>query len=483
MSVVKSEQSTGTLFLRGLVPIAILVAGVGGFLAISNGLRQESGLESDRQQVPQVLVDAVRAHTSGMTIQADGVVVPYREIDVAAEVAGRIVKRADICRAGYYVLKGQLLVTIDPQDYQLVVDRLEQELEQAEVALKEWSEQIEGVERLVKIAVQELALRTREHERLQATERTAVSLSDLERVEGAKLAAENALETLRNRNQLLRVGQARLESARDLAELQLKKARLDLERTKVFAPADGVIVADFIEEDSYVQPGTPLLTLEDTAKAEVKCKLAMEDLYWLWDRQERAGSAGRSMPESSPDSADAAVAAAAYDIPDVEAEVVYRLAGHGSMEYIWRGRLQRYDGVGLDAKTRTVPCRVVVDRPRQRLPANQSGPPALLRGMYVEIRIDVTPKTPLLEIPEQGLQPGNLVWCVRDSKVMILPVNFISLRTTSDAGGSENRQALIYVDDTAPGGSASLKAGDEIVISTLDYVRTGMEVEVEGANQ
>ena len=296
--------------------------------------------------------------------------------------------------------EGQLLLTIDPQDYQLEVERLQKQLQQAKVAMEELSEQIRGAESLMEIADQGSGIADARTHSTQETGRTAISVSDLEKTEVAELAAQNAVLTLRNRVQLLKVGQARLESARDLAELQLKKARLDLERTKVFAPADGVIVADFIEEDSYVQRGTPLLTLEDTAKAEVKCKLQMEDLYWLWDR---ANSTSTSAAQGTPEAPETARSAAdAYDIPDVQVEVVYRLAGLKDLEYTWSGRLERYDGLGLDEKTRTVPCRVVVDQPRQRTPADRSGPPALLRGMYVTIRIHITPQTPLLEIPSKA---------------------------------------------------------------------------------
>ena len=54
-----------------------------------------------------------------MTLEADGVVVPFREIELAAEVAGRIVERDERCRAGNFVTQGTLLARIDPQDYQL----------------------------------------------------------------------------------------------------------------------------------------------------------------------------------------------------------------------------------------------------------------------------------------------------------------------------------------------------------------------------
>ena len=207
----------------------------------------------------------------------------------------------------------------------------------------------------------------------------------------------------------MHISRGRLESARNLSTSNLKKARLDLQRTRILSPADGVIVNDLVEVDSFVQRGTLLFSLEDTSKVEVKCKLQMEDLYWLWDQP------GRSSQTV------AASAADAYDIPETHVQVVYRLAGYNDLDYIWEGRLTRYDGVGLDEKTRSAPCRVVVDEPRKRTSTHSSGPPALVRGMYVTIRIQVDPETPLLNIPEEALRPGNQVWRVPVAKSPLSP--------------------------------------------------------------
>ena len=70
--------------------------------------------------------------------------------------------------------------------------------------------------------------------------------------------------------------------------------------------------------------------------------------------------------------------------------------------------------------------------------------------MYVTIRIHITPHTPLLEIPEEGLRPGNKVWCVRGGKLTIVPVNFVTMIDRMDDDGSSSRHALVYVNDPGP---------------------------------
>ncbi len=466
MTTAGTHRSTVTIFFRSLIPLAIIAGGVLAYWAIASGLYQEPTQKDDNSPPPVAQVAPVKVHQGGLTIHADGVVVPYREITVATEVAGRVVERAEVCRAGNYVQQGTLLVRIDPSDYQLDVERWEKELQQAEVSLDELQEEIQGAESLITLAEKELELKSRELQRMLGLTRQAVSASDRDKSEMAELQSRNSLATLRNRVRLLQVGRGRLESARDLAMSNLKKAQLDLQRTQIAAPADGVIVNDFVEVDSFVQRGAPLFTLEDTSKVEVKCKLPMEDLYWIWNRTDESTQVPSS--QESP--------AEAYDIPETHVQVIYRLSGNDEMSYVWEGRLTRYDGLGLDEKTRTVPCRVVVDQPRRRISQQSSGPPALMRGMYVTIRLLVDPATALLDVPETALHPGNLVWRVRDGKLTIVPTKFVTLLPGSGDDSQNEAEAVVYVDDPQ-----LLTAGDLVVVSPLAFVRSGMEIGVAPA--
>ncbi len=465
-----SSSPVNSLWVRAGLPVLILLGGIVAFVVLSRVYDKSPDTTSGKAPVPIVRSVIVRNHRGGMTLDADGVVVPFREITIAAEVAGRVVERSKACRAGRYVTTGTPLVKIDPQDYQLEVERLEKELQQATVALDELEQDLKGVASLIEISVKELDLRTRESKRMQGL-KGAVTSTDLERAEVNELTARSALLSYRNRQRLLNVGRGRLEGARDLAQVKLKKAQLDLRRTEIVAPVDGVITADLVEQDTYVTKGTPLASLQDTSHVEVKCKLEMEDLYWLWDR--RRPSAEPAAPDGP---------SQAYDIPDTEVEVIYSLSGHDRKQYIWDGRLARFDGLGLDEKTRTVPCRVMVDDPLKRRSVDNSGPPALLRGMYVGVRIRVNPETPLLEIPEEAVRPGNRVWRVRKGKLAIIPVHFVTVLDDSgdgpptdrlEAGNKRSRNALVYVDD-----ASLLSGGDKVVTSPLTMVRSGMTVQM-----
>ncbi len=436
--------------IRTSLPLAIIAGGVAGFFALAS---QHQVPQSDAPADPIALVETVpvTTHDGKLDIVVDGLVVPYREIRLSAEVAGPIRYKSERCRPGMTVTKGTLLYEIDPRDFELEVERLTRDLEQSQATIVELGVELENTAKLVLLADEELQLRQREVQRIAGLGRGVTTESDVDRVKGDQIAAQNALTTLQNQASLLETRRSRLESAKALVAAQLDKARLDLSRTKITAPIDGVVVEDPAEIDSYVQRGTPLATIEDTSSVEVKCNLLMEDLYWIW---RQAGL----------DAASAAWSPTSYELPPTPATVALNLVGH---EFRWRGVLSRYDGMGLDERTRTVPCRVVVANPREVLTDATAGgsapvgPPALVRGMYVSVRVHVDTSTTLLALPAGAVRPGNQAWRVADGKLDIRPLK-VARRVAGD----------VFIYPTQDG----LTVGDRIVVSPLATAFDGMPV-------
>jgi len=445
--------------LRIAVPVLILVAGaVGAFVLSRQGEAPARVVE--KEQAPLVETVPVAVQEGGLDIEVDGVVVPYREIELASEVDGRIDHKADVCRAGSYVTGGTLLLRVDPRDYELDRDRLGKEVAQAEASCRELEAEIENTEALIELAERQLNLQDANFKRQKSLHADGVaSDSELDLAEQGRLQAENALLTLRSQLQVLRRRSVRLKAAKEHADVLLKKAELDLERTEIRCPKDtnGVVVSDLVEQDDYVRKGSPLVTIEDTSKVEVKCSLRVDELYWLWNQTGLGpGEDRQAKPQVD------------YEIPRVPVTVVYRLAGR---EYQWDGVLSRYEGIGLDESTRTVPCRVLVGAPREvcvkgsEVPSGQcTGPPALVRGMYVTVRIHAEPQAKLVRIPEAAVRPGNKVWVVRDGKLAIVEVRVV--RVTDEA-------AIIR--------AGGLDAGERAVVTPLPVAEHGMAVREQRA--
>ena len=461
---------------RIIIPLLILSVGVGGFVFLL-GLKKEPDRARPVQEAPLVETVEVEEHGGELTIELDGSVVPFREIPLSAEVAGRITYKSPHCRAGKFVQKGEVLFRINEREYQLAVDRLTHEEDQARASIKELNVQIESAKALEKLAADELSLRTRELNRVKDLARqNAASESDIDIAEQNEQLSRRTLVTQQNQVKLEESRVERLEFALSLVGTQLAKAKLDLARTEVKAPTSVVIVSDPAEENSYVQPGSPLATLEDNSSVEVSCSLQMDELYWLWQHDAPPVDSldfpaiGTGTEESDEQFIRAATLAA-RGMPAVPVTVIYELGGQ---RFAWNGKLARYESAGLDERTRTVGCRVLVQNPTEvsRRSSSQNSslvlaPQALLRGMFVSLELHVDPRIPLLRIPESAVRPGDVLWLVRDGKLV---------RQMVKVARVVNGFALIPATTSGSG----LHAGDLVVTSPLATELSGQPVRLKG---
>ena len=308
--------------VRWLTPVVILGAGIAAFMLLG---RQPAPERKVFESPGAALVQATEAvrETGGLAIELDGVVVPLREVTLAAEVPGRVLRKADACKAGRSVTKGTLLYEIDPRDYDFDVARLERELSQAGLAIEELGEEIIQNATGIELAGQQVELARREVKRLEALKSNRiVTESEHDRAIREELNAATTLSNLQGQARMLQKRRNRLEEAQGLAATMLEKAKLDQVRTRVVSPTDGVVVEDHVEQDSYVAKGTPMVTIEDTSAAEIRTSLQMEEVARIW----RAASAAE------------AAAGAINDLPPAVATVVFTIQ---DKRYEWDGVLSR----------------------------------------------------------------------------------------------------------------------------------------------
>ena len=441
--------------VRIFLPLLILGGGITTFFVII-GLREPPPRIERAATVPMVETTMVVQHHGGLDIRADGMVVPYREIGLSAEVGGRITHKSPECRAGHFVSQGDLLVTIDPRTYQLEVTRGRTEVEQAAARIRELEVDIVNTETLLDLADERVTLQNLHLARIRQLHNDGASTDgELEEAQQLELGARNDRATLQNQLRKHQASRDAMLHDKQLAEARLATAELNLERTEVRAPVDGIIVSESVEQDAYVQPGSSLLVLEDTSAAEVRTNLRADELSWI---QLQSPTSAQPAPREWEQD---------YQLPPTPVTIFHRAQG---AEYRWDGVLSRFEGTGIDEKTRTAPTRIFVanrrgvslhDEVPQPLPERSKG---LVRGMYVQLLIHADPGTTLLRIPERCVQPGNIVWRVKDGVL-----NRIVLK---------NQYAL---DDSIllPISASSLVPGDELVISPLTVAAEGMPVTVK----
>lgn len=415
------------MMINIVIPLLILAAGVSFVVAIGT-VSPQAQPEADNtpagrlRRLPAAEVAKVYSLQElgkPLELRVDGVVVPHREVQLAAEVSGRVIEKSPLCRAGNFVKEGQLLIKIDPTDYEQEVLRLTRMREQDYEALKEVDQEIDNANLSLGIAKQDITLAEREVARLKSLPKGFVSEGEVDMAQKALLQSTQNRIAIENQKNLLAARRGRLEAAERLATTQLETAKINLQRCEVRSVADGVIVREDAELNSFIQRGSPIVTLEDVSKAEVAVNLRMDQLYWVLDQSRDVKFGGvkvGDLVDSQPVASQAeSLGRIGYSIPPTPAVIQYEVSGMGGRTYRWNGTLVRYDGIGLDSRSRTVPVKIVVDQPDRLLQpdgteAQAASPSALVRGMYVSVRLLIQPQTPLVAIPSNSIRPGNRVW-------------------------------------------------------------------------
>jgi len=457
-----SGRGAGVAALLFNVVIPLLILAAGGGVVVALGSVEPKARPADdqspvgrlRRLPPAEVMQVLSMEQIGkpLELRVDGVVVPFREVQIAAEVSGRIIEKADIFRAGNYVSEGQLLCRIDPTDYEQEILRLTRVREQEYEALKEVDQEVANTKSLLDIARQDVELAQREVTRLQSLPRGFVSETEVDQARKSLLASTQSRVNLESQMNLLAARRGRLEASERLATTQLETAQINLERCEVRAPVSGMIVREDAEINSFIQRGNPIVTLEDVSKAEVAVNLRMDQLHWVLDQARPADAATSDAAAGESQLAAGAGGRASYAIPPTPAVIEYEVAGLGGRTYRWNGTLVRYDGIGMDNRSRTVPVTIEVDAPHRF--AEEAGssvqaasPTALVRGMFVKVRLQITPRTPLVAIPSLAIRPGNRVWHFKADPSVLdepLPEQLVSVQSAETTDEGEP------VDESAP---------------------------------
>ena len=209
--------------------------------------------------------DRLTPSTSQARIQA--FVVP-----VASEVAGKVM--AVHVRNNDEVKPGQPLFDIHPEPYQIALARARADLQSVRSSIKGSVAGVDAARASLAAARANRDMAERDASRLEKLYQEDAGAISVRRLETAQATREEARSKVHKAQADLRKAQeAAGESGDDNAQLRsavgaVEKAELDLSRTRVFAPARGVITDLRTDVGHFAQPGAPVMTL-----------IAMHDLW------------------------------------------------------------------------------------------------------------------------------------------------------------------------------------------------------------
>jgi multidrug efflux system membrane fusion protein len=253
------QKASPSVFLRIFLCLLILGAGFGGFLVLKNMKKPPLQVEGEERALP-VQVVQVQSDQVPVVVSGYGEIKSRSMVPLSAEVAGRITSVHRDLQDGAVIKKGEVLCTINDQDFRLELataqTRLQSLSRDLELARKEFS-RVSGLYNKNKVG----------------------TLSSVEKAE----RSVNGIV-----NQLSQVQQA------------MELAKLRLERCVIRAPFTGRITGLDVEVDEYVTPGRKLLTIVDDTDLEVEVSLDSRDgVNWLRFKPRSDGSSWFGLPEET----------------------------------------------------------------------------------------------------------------------------------------------------------------------------------------
>jgi multidrug resistance efflux pump len=202
--------------------------------------------------------DRLTPRTSQARVQA--FVVP-----VAAEVSGKVL--AVRIHNNDEVQPGQPLFDIDPQPYRIALVRARADLESVRSSVKGSVAGVEAARASLEVSEASRNMAERDASRLEKLYEEDPGAISVRRLEIAQATRDEARSKVsRARADLRKAQEAAGEAGDDNAQLRsavaaVEKAELDLARTRIVAPARGVVTDLRTDVGQFAQPGAPVMTL------------------------------------------------------------------------------------------------------------------------------------------------------------------------------------------------------------------------------
>ena len=344
-----------------LLPIIVIAgASAAAFVTVAN--RQQPERRAPKLAMTQVTVTPVARTDYTVEVKSRGTVRPRTESTLIPEVSGRVVKLSSNIREGEFFEPGDLLLEIDPRDYEAEVAIAEADIAQARSALAE-----------------------------------AQARADQARRDWQRLGEQGEPDDLVLRKPQLAGARAALTSA----QARLVQAKLNLERTRILAPYAGRVLERNVDIGQYVTPGNVLARIYAVDFVEIRLPLSNRQLEFV------------TIPEVYRDET------LGMRAPGVPVRLSAKI---GSKTYTWQGRIVRAEG-SIDTQSRQVFVIAQVDDPYGK---DASGRPPLKVGQFVEAEIEGTRLEDVIVIPRAALRVGGEVLVVNaQSKLESRRVNVL----------------------------------------------------------
>lgn len=226
--------------LKIVLPILVLLAAAGTAWSIV-ALKPQAVQQATERNIPNVDILRAEPQSLRLNVFSQGVVTPREEIDLVAEVAGKVARVHPAMVAGGFFDANELLLTIDTRDYDYAIVVAEAQIAEARRALINEQAQV-----------------------------------DQAKSEWQALGEGEPSELALRKPQL-----AEAEAKLQAAKADLAKAKLNRERCELRAPFAGRVLSKQAGLGQYIQSGSVVARIYASDVAEIRLPIGTDQLVFL----------------------------------------------------------------------------------------------------------------------------------------------------------------------------------------------------------
>lgn len=358
------EKKKRSVVGRAIICLVIILLACGGFLGLKSLKTPPAKIVRTERPLK---VETISVHKTDVPVRLKGYgeLKPIKQVDIAPEVAGRIVEIHPRLKAGEIIPEGELLFKINQESYQ------------ADYAINK--ERVAILEKDLVLAHKELS-RVRD---LYSKNKVGTAAG----VELTEKTVNNAADRLA------------------LARLAMTRAKISYDNSTLFAPFSSRIVSAGIEEGQYVSPGKTVLTIADDSWLEVEVPLYSRDAVdWLvFSQEDISRNNWFGMRDQLP----------------------CRVKWTESEDAVFDGLLHRVSS--YNAETRNVNIIIRVGRDANLQNRIQYGVP-LVAGMFVSVEVPGRVMENVAPVPRIAVSFENSVYVVRDNRLYTVEVDVVRVQ-------------------------------------------------------
>lgn len=366
-------------FLRFLLPLLIVTAAGGAYFLLSITQPQVVP-EAPEERIWTVNASTVEFADIQPELQVFGEIVPGRKVELRALVAGEILETGENFQEGGIIKAGDLLVLIDPFDYEAARDEATAQLDEGRARLSEIKARAVLEGQALVSARQQLTIRQRDLSRaIRLAKGGNISQKT---VDDRRLAVSQQEAAVDQRVSNVAVENSRVEQQEatiSRLEVGLRRAERDLNNTRVVSPFTGFVGDVSAERGKRVSLNDKLADLTDADRLEVA--------FTLSDAQY-----GR-------------IIAAEGNVTGRPAKVLWRV-GDRQIEY--DATIERV-GAEISAASGGVEAFA-------RLETKGTDTP-LRPGAFVEVRLPDTRYQQVAQLPETALYENSRVYVIAEGRL------------------------------------------------------------------